>query len=235
MESNSKDFDLARLFPRLILVFFCVVPSAWSADPLARLVTIYRDNFGVPHIVGETEQAAFFGYGYAQAQDHLERMMLQYMDAQGRRAEVLGRSALGELMQFSSHDYRWGGDYLQRLLHAKQAVVENRGSIDPNTYLVLSGFARGVNQFIAEHRSQIPNWIDPITPEDIEALQRSNYLRFYSVNDALQKIEPTTYEFPDFGSNQWAISPRDRRMGALSTSSTSICPGTIAFRITKLT
>ena len=198
---------MARLLPRLILAFFCVVPSAWSADPLARLVTVYRDNFGVPHIVGESEQAAFFGYGCAQAQDHLERMMLQYRDAQGRRAEVLGRSALGELMQFASHDYRWGGDYLQRLLHAKRAVVENRGSIDPNTYLVLSAFARGVNQYISEHRSQIPDWIDPITPEDIEALQRSNYLRFYSVHDALQKIEPKTYKFPDFGSNQWAISP----------------------------
>jgi hypothetical protein len=36
---------VARLLPRLILVFFCIVPSAWSADPLARLVTIYRDNF----------------------------------------------------------------------------------------------------------------------------------------------------------------------------------------------
>ena len=110
-------------------------------------------------------------------------------------------------MQFSSHDYRWGGDYLQRLLHAKRAVVENRDSIDPNTYLVLSAFARGVNQYISEHRSQIPDWIDPITPEDIEALQRSNYLRFYSVHDALQKIEPKTYKFPNFGSNQWAISP----------------------------
>ena len=163
MELPERTSEVARLLPRLILAFFCIVPSAWSADPLARSVTIYRDNFGVPHIVGETEQAAFFGYGYAQAQDHLERMMLQYRDAQGRRAEVLGRSALGEVMQFSSHDYRWGGDYLQRLLHAKRAVVENRDSIDPNTYLVLSAFARGVNQYISEHRSQIP------------ALDRSHY------------------------------------------------------------
>jgi penicillin amidase len=75
--------QMTRLLSRLIFVVFCVVPSAWSAGPLARLVTIYRDNFGVPHIVGETEQAVFFGYGYAQAQDHLERMMLQYRDAQG--------------------------------------------------------------------------------------------------------------------------------------------------------
>jgi acyl-homoserine-lactone acylase len=197
---------MARCLPQLILAFFWVVPVACSADPLAQLVTIRRDNFGVPHIVGETEQAAFFGYGYAQAQDHLERMMLQYRDAQGRRAEVLGRTALGDSIQFDDHDYRWGGDYLQRLLHAKRAVVENKNSIDPNTYKILSAFARGVNEYISEHRSQIPAWIDPITAEDIEALERSNYLRFYSINDALQKIHRKAFDFR-FGSNQWAISP----------------------------
>ena len=35
----------------------------------------------MPHVVGETEEPTFFGYGYAQAEDHLERMMLQYHDA----------------------------------------------------------------------------------------------------------------------------------------------------------
>jgi acyl-homoserine lactone acylase PvdQ len=197
---------MARCLPQLILAIFCLVPAAWSADPLARLVTIYRDNFGVPHIVGETEQAVFFGYGYAQAQDHLERMMLQYRDAQGRRAEVLGKAALGERLEFTDHDYRWGGDYLQRLFHAKRDVTENKDKIDPNTYQVLSAFARGVNEYIFEHRSQIPGWIDSITPEDIEALERSNYLRFYSVHDALQKIQRKAYN-SGFGSNHWAISP----------------------------
>jgi acyl-homoserine-lactone acylase len=197
---------MSRCIWQLILAFFCIVTTAWSADPLGRLVTIYRDNFGVPHIVGDTEEATFFGYGYAQAQDHLERMMLQYRDAQGRRAEVLGRTALGVDMQFNDHDYRWGGDYLQRLLRAKRAVVENNSDIDPNTYRILSAFARGVNEYISEHRSEIPAWIDPITAEDIEALERSNYLRFYSVNAALQKIRRRRYVF-GFGSNQWAISP----------------------------
>jgi len=63
---------------------------AICAGPLASQVTIYRDEYGVPHIVGKTEEAAFFGYGYAQAEDHLERMMIQFRNAQGRRAEVLG-------------------------------------------------------------------------------------------------------------------------------------------------
>ena len=110
-------------------------------------------------------------------------------------------------MEFTDHDYRWGGDYLQRILHAKRDVVENRDKIDPNTYLVLSAFARGVNEYISEYRSQIPGWIDSITPEDIEALERSNYMRFYSVHDALQKIQLKEYKFPKFGSNQWAIAP----------------------------
>src|ERR1700693_4656124 len=83
---------------RLILLgvlFCCVALGAPIQDSLAGQVTIYRDEYGVPHIVGETEEATFFGYGYAQAQDHLEKMMLQYRDAQGRRAEVQGFAALG--------------------------------------------------------------------------------------------------------------------------------------------
>ena len=70
--------------------------SCAAADPLASRVTVYRDTYGVPHIVGDTLEATFFGYGFAQAEDHLEPMMIQYRDAQGRRAEVLGRDALSE-------------------------------------------------------------------------------------------------------------------------------------------
>src|SRR5438270_1511928 len=90
-EDSMKNRSLFASFA-LILVF----AAALSGADLAKQVTIYRDNYGVPHIVGETEEAAFFGYGYAQAEDHLERMMLQYRDAQGRRAEVQGFEALGD-------------------------------------------------------------------------------------------------------------------------------------------
>jgi acyl-homoserine lactone acylase PvdQ len=83
--------------------------EATSRDPLARHVTIYRDEYGVPHFVGATEAAAFFGYGYAQAEDHLERMMLQYRDAQGRRAEIQGAEALGDgYLHFIPYEYRAG-------------------------------------------------------------------------------------------------------------------------------
>src|SRR5262245_31234200 len=68
---------------RILTAAVFIIPSAAKAsDPLAMQVTIYRDHYGTPHIVGATEQATFFGYGYAQAQDHLNEMMLQYRDAQ---------------------------------------------------------------------------------------------------------------------------------------------------------
>jgi acyl-homoserine-lactone acylase len=191
---------------QLTFAILCLAPKLWCTDALSRSVTICRDNFGVPHIIGETEQAAFFGYGYAQAQDHLEQMMLQFKDAQGRRTEVLGEVALGEHLGFSLPDYRFGGDYLQRLLHSKEDVAKNKDKIDAGTYKILSAFARGVDEYISENRSRIPAWIDPITPEDIEALERSDYLRFYSIDSALRKLSKKPANPISFGSNQWAIS-----------------------------
>lgn len=35
---------------------------------------MYQGEFGVPHILGETEDATFLNYGYAQAEAHLENM-----------------------------------------------------------------------------------------------------------------------------------------------------------------
>lgn len=205
-----------RKFLQRILATVATIPAGEKglrcsgdglSDPLAGQVTIYRDEFGVPHIVGETEQATFFGYGYAQAQDHLEKMMLQYRDAQGRLAEVMGLQALGEgYLKFFPHEYRWDGDYLQRLLRTKQAVLEHRDQIDPQTYEILLGFARGVNAYIEEHRAELPAWIDGITPEDIEALERSHYLRFYSIHEALSKLTDLPHSFPNLGSNQFAIA-----------------------------
>jgi len=205
---------------RLVFVLFMALATpSWNLatrDRLADQVTIYRDEYGVPHIVGDTEEATFFGYGYAQSQDHLEKMFLEYRDAQGRRTEVLGFEALGDgYLRFIPYEYRWDGDYLQRLLRTKRTVAEKREAIDPQVYRILSGFARGVNAYIEEHRAEVPAWIDGITPEDVEALERSHYFRFYSIHEALSKIVDLPSSFPDLGSNQFAIAPEKSANGRI--------------------
>lgn len=187
-----------------------------SDQDLRTHVTIYRDGYGVPHIVGDSEAATFFGYGYAQAQDHLEQMMMQYRDAQGRRSEVLGREALGDSrLRFIPYEYRWGGDYMQRLLHTWQCVADNKKVIDPAVYEILDAFAQGVNYYIAEHRTDIPSWIDKISALDIEALERSDYMRFYSIGDAISKLPGEAPSYPKLGSNQWAIEPEKSANGRI--------------------
>jgi acyl-homoserine lactone acylase PvdQ len=87
-QSGGRIIALRSLLTYAAVVLGALAFGASAAlDPLAAKVSIYRDDFDVPHIVGETEEATFFGYGYVQAQDHLEHMMLEYRDAQGRRAE----------------------------------------------------------------------------------------------------------------------------------------------------
>ena len=39
-------------------------------DEVAASVTIYRDEYGVPHIYGPTDASVVFGYLYAQAEDN---------------------------------------------------------------------------------------------------------------------------------------------------------------------
>src|SRR5262245_45141250 len=201
-------FLVTRIWTALLLLTLSRAAIAQTKDPLVAQVTIYRDTYGVPHIVGTTQEATFFGYGYAQAQDHLQEMMLQYRDAQGRRAEVLGFEALSEgYLQYIPYEHRWDGDYLQRLLRTRKGVDEKRNEIDTKTYQILDGFARGVNAYIEEHRAQIPAWIDRVSAEDIEALERSHYFRFYSVHDGLSKLADKPYAFPNLGSNHFAIAP----------------------------
>ncbi len=66
--------------------------SRWQAQ--ATQVTIYRDDFGIPHIYGKTDADAVFGMLYAQCEDDFYRVELNYLRAIGRLAEVEGEKEL---------------------------------------------------------------------------------------------------------------------------------------------
>ena len=59
-------------------------------------IEIYRDRFGVPHVLAKTVHDAFFGQGLVTAQDRLWHMDYDRRSAYGRLAEVLGASAVEE-------------------------------------------------------------------------------------------------------------------------------------------
>ena len=60
----------------------------------AARVEIIRDDFGVPHVYGETDADVVFGMLYAQAEDDFPRIERNYIWATGRLAEVDGETAI---------------------------------------------------------------------------------------------------------------------------------------------
>ena len=53
-------------------------------------VSLYRDALGIPHVEAVSASDAFFGQGFAAAQDRLWQMDLDRHKAHGRSAELLG-------------------------------------------------------------------------------------------------------------------------------------------------
>src|SRR6266852_4167626 len=70
--------------------------AATQPAQLARSVTIYRDNYGVPHVYGPTDASCVFGYTYAQAEDNFWQIEDSYIRALGRASEVYGAKTLDD-------------------------------------------------------------------------------------------------------------------------------------------
>ena len=56
----------------LVLTPVCsaVISSESEQSAIAgQKVTLYRDNWGVPHLYADSEEAGYYGVGYAQAEE----------------------------------------------------------------------------------------------------------------------------------------------------------------------
>ncbi|MEX3009517.1 penicillin acylase family protein [Hoeflea sp. TYP-13] len=63
-------------------------------DGLSDVVTIARDENGVPHITGSSVEDVFAGLGFAHAQDRLWQMEVVRIAAQGRLSELFGEQTV---------------------------------------------------------------------------------------------------------------------------------------------
>lgn len=90
---------MKKFAPLLLLVAACTTPA--PVDPelegweqRAAGVTIVRDNWGIPHVYGETDADAVFGMIYAQAEDDFNRIEVNFLNAMGRLAEAEGEGEI---------------------------------------------------------------------------------------------------------------------------------------------
>ena len=188
-------------------------PDDYDA-PVAGKVRIIRDSFGVPHIIAKDNHSLFFGVGYAQAEDQLENLSLNYLRAEGRAAEQEGQSQLQI-------------DVLVQSLQIPKLAQEVYKDLDPRIKTQWDGFAAGVNHFISENRTAIPSWIEPVDPQDVIGF--AMYIdTMFALGNCRSDLEasgvklsqrlPSAELGAEFGSNQFAVSPQRSASGACMLS-----------------
>ncbi|MEX2016054.1 MAG: penicillin acylase family protein, partial [Candidatus Hydrogenedentales bacterium] len=73
---------------RILLGFACAAAAAGWAP--AEIVTLYLDDYGIPHIYAESAEAGLYAQGWAMARDRLDQTLSNYLRGMGRFAEAHG-------------------------------------------------------------------------------------------------------------------------------------------------
>ena len=114
-----------------------------SIADLQHQVTVDRDGWGVPRIRAASVEDLAEAQGYVMAQDRLWQMDLLRRVARGELSEILGARTLAIDKDF-------------RTLGLGRAADREAATLDPEPRKILDAYARGVNQFIKQHVSNLP-------------------------------------------------------------------------------
>src|SRR3989454_2074757 len=165
--------------------------------------TIYRDEFGIPHVFAPNLEDAAYAVGYAQAEDRLEELLKNYRRANGTMAEVFGP------------DY-FRQDVIQRIWRHGAISREKYEQISARMRAVIEAYQQGIKQFMKEHPEQVPAWAQEIHPWDVIALGRF-IIWGWPMGEAGGDLERGGIKLDDLayrGSNEILIGPSRTAMKA---------------------
>lgn len=111
------------------------VKSVLKLHGLESTIEIIRDSYGIPHIKAQSVHGAFFGQGFATAQDRLWHMDYDRHRVYGRWAEYVGESGIDQ-------------DKMMRRFQIGATVKGDYDAINPEARAMLDAYVAGVNAFI---------------------------------------------------------------------------------------
>ena len=152
------------------------VPPTAAALEHARHVTITRDRYGVPHIVGDSDADAAFGLAYAHAEDDFPTIQDSLVAARGQ----LGRLLLSKDALIN--------DYYVSLVRVHEQVEAGYESLEPTTQAVLQGYADGLNYYAAKHPTEGDTRFLPYEGRDVARGFAHKLPFMVGVVSALQKL-----------------------------------------------
>src|SRR5262252_42850 len=130
-----------------------------ALEKIARSVTIYRDNWGAPHVYGPTDASVIFGFIYAQAEDNFWQIEDSYIQALGRASEVYGEQSLN-------------ADLTNRALEIVRISQAEYTKLSPQMKEICQATADGLNYFLEKHPQVKPRLITTFEPWHLLAFGR---------------------------------------------------------------
>lgn len=141
-------------------------PINIKCDSIPSKCQIYKNQYGISHIVGEEDLDAFFGFGFAQASDRLWQMDYLRRLALGKLSEIFGKETI-QVDQFF------------RSLDISTTAVRIIKSLDPHSFAIIKSYSDGINAYINKFSNRLPlefNTLgykpNPWKPEDCIAIGR---------------------------------------------------------------
>lgn len=144
------------------LIIFLLLPLGTLGQPFsqkeiaqwkkqASSITIFRDEWGIPHVYGKTDADAVFGLLYAQCEDDFKRVEMNYIEKLGRLSELKGPSALY-------------ADLTIRLLIDTLEAKSDYAKAPPYLKKLLNAYADGVNYYLHTHPLVKPALLNRFEP-----------------------------------------------------------------------
>ena len=155
-------------------------------------LSLYRDEWGVPHVYAKTAADAAYGLGYAQAEDRLDDIYKNVRLATGRMAEAFGEEH-AEL------------DYIVRLLRNAEVCQAYWDDAPEHIRAQGDAFMGGVMAYVADHPEKVPEFACDLYGWQCGAVARAVILQWPMGN--LMRELGRKDKAPDLGSNGWAVSP----------------------------
>ena len=134
--------------------------ALFPAGAAAERVTIVRDSHAEPHIQARSAAGAAYGLGYAQMEDQAAYILEFLAQSTGRSAELLGPECLPACFR---------QDQLTHLFRVPESAREKYGTLPRSTRRYYEAFADAINDYIADHPDQVPDWAVHVTPQDVLA------------------------------------------------------------------
>src|SRR5262245_21847794 len=122
-----------------------------ALEKIAGSVTIYRDNWGTPHVYGPTDTSVIFGFVYAQAEDNFWQIEDSYIQALGRASEGYGEQSLN-------------ADLTNRALEIVKISQDEYPKLSPQMKEIRQATADGLNYFLEKHPQVKPRLITTFEP-----------------------------------------------------------------------